>query len=110
LREKRYKEAEFLFRSLHTKAFSDWLNYTLEEQHAGLSLYFSGLPCGKSSAVRHWLDSEPYHRFIPPSASPAEDRLFVADLKILLRAPRQISGQSRSGKLLFDDRNSRVAR
>jgi len=77
-------DVDRVLRSMHEEAFSTWLNYRLEEQKADLDLYFSGLDCEKTAAVRTWLRLESYRSFIPASASPAERHLFLSDLEVLL--------------------------
>lgn len=73
-----------VLRSMHEEAFSTWLNYRLEEQKADLDLYFSGLDCEKTAAVRTWVRLESYRSFIPVSASRADRHLFLSDLEVLL--------------------------
>lgn len=74
-----------LLETMHEEAFRVWLNYPLEEQKADLDLYFSGLDCGKATAVKTWLNLESYRLLIPASASTADGQLFLGDLEILLR-------------------------
>jgi len=62
-------EVDRLLRSMHEQAFSRWLNYRLEEQKADLDLYFSGLDCDRTTAVRTWLRLESYRSLIPASAT-----------------------------------------
>lgn len=77
-------EVDQVVRSMHEQAFSTWLNYRLEEQKADLDLYFSGLDCEKTVAVRTWLRLESYRSIIPASATPADRHLFLSDLELLL--------------------------
>lgn len=77
-------EVDQVLRSLHEDAFSTWLNYRFEEQQADLDLYFSGLECGKATALQTWLHLESYRSFVPASASLVERRLFYGDLELLL--------------------------
>ncbi|MGE5488854.1 MAG: helix-turn-helix domain-containing protein, partial [bacterium] len=73
-----------LLETMHEEAFRIWLNYPLEEQKADLDLYFSGLDCGKATAVKTWLKLESYRSLIPASATSAERQLFIGDLHALL--------------------------
>lgn len=74
-----------LLETMHEEVFRIWLSYPLEEQKADLDLYFSGLDCGKATAVKTWLNLEPYRSLIPASASAADRQLFLSDLEMLLR-------------------------
>ena len=57
----------------------------LEGQKADLDLYLSGLPCSRRTVVRTWIQIESYRCFVPASASPPEQELFVSDMETLLR-------------------------
>jgi len=77
-------EVDQILRSMHEQTFSTWLNYRLEEQKADLDLYFSGIDCEKTTAVRTWRRLDSYRSIIPASATQAERLLFLSDLELLL--------------------------
>ncbi|MDP2998631.1 MAG: helix-turn-helix domain-containing protein [Bryobacterales bacterium] len=77
-------EVDRLLRGLHEEAFSTWLNYGLEPQKADLDLYFSGLDCAKTTAIKAWLRLRTYPTLVPAAADTVQRRLFQGDLDLLL--------------------------
>jgi excisionase family DNA binding protein len=77
-------EIDSLSRKLHEEAFTEWLNFRLEEQRADLDLFFSGWEGGKLAALGTWLNLESYRLLVPASAEPHERQLFFCEMRMLL--------------------------
>lgn len=79
------EEADRLIREAHRQAFRQWLCFDLEQQKADLDLYLSDLGVEKRITLAIWAGLAPYRDLIPPDAEEQERRLFLADLKGLLK-------------------------
>jgi AraC-like DNA-binding protein len=91
----RYSPEELLNAELcsaHEAAFAEWLGYSLEQKRADLELYLSGLDCSEAQVIETWRRLRPYRLFVPLSAMPAEERLFLCDLETLLEVISNESG------------------
>ena len=88
------KQADRTLRQSHVQAFSEWLNFDLEEQKADLDLYLSSLGGDKRAIVEAWLRLAPYRHLIPSSARHAERELYLSDFKLLLELLKNEYGAS----------------
>jgi len=88
------EESDRTLRDSHSRAFLEWLNYSLEQQKADLDLYISGLDNSKKAVIEAWLRLAPYRHLIPGSARPAERKLYLADLVALLALLKNEYGAS----------------
>jgi hypothetical protein len=77
-------QADKALRKTHSEAFSEWLNYTLEQQKADLDLYLSAQQADKREVIENWVALTPYRYFPPASAREMERKLYLADLEALL--------------------------
>lgn len=68
----------------HEQTFAQWLDFTLEEQKADLSLYIADLGTEKRALIENWLLLAPYRNLMPALAGSPERDLFLNDLAILL--------------------------
>lgn len=78
-------DANKTLKKSHTHVFREWLTFNLEQQQADLELYLSGLEEEKRTILANWLELAPYRNFIPITARPVERRLYLADIKALLK-------------------------
>ena len=78
-------DANKTLKKSHTHVFREWLTFNLEQQQADLELYLSGLEGEKRTILANWLELAPYRNFIPITARPVEKRLYLADIKALLK-------------------------
>ena len=78
-------DANKTLRKSHTHVFREWLTFNLEQQQADLELYLSGLEGEKRTILANWLELAPYRNFVPITARPVEKRLYLADIKALLK-------------------------
>ena len=88
------EESDRTLRESHSRAFAEWLCYSLEQQKADLDLYISGLDNNKKSIIEAWLRLAPYRHLIPGGARRAERKLYLADLGALLVLLRNEYGAS----------------
>lgn len=71
---------------MHEAVFNTWLNCTLQEQVADVSVYFSNLKDRKSTvAAQEWLIFGTHRRLVPTSASRVERQLFFSDMELVLK-------------------------
>ena len=68
----------------HLECFREWLSYTLKDQHADLSLYFSEQDAELRIIVSTWSRLASYRNLIPAGVTATERQLFLADLETLL--------------------------
>ncbi len=80
----------------HDRAFSEWLNFNLEEQKADLDLYLSTLSTNKRTLVETWVRLAPYRNFVPATVRHAERQLYLSDLETILELIRNACGVSGS--------------
>src|SRR6266851_3629956 len=62
-------DARRALRKSHTRAFTEWLGFNLEQQKADLDLYLSTVAADKASIVKNWLTVAAYKTFVPNSAT-----------------------------------------
>jgi len=77
-------QADKALRKTHGEAFSEWLNYSLEQQKADLDLYLSAQQADKKEVIENWASLMPYRYFPPASARDVERNLYLIDLEALL--------------------------
>jgi hypothetical protein len=77
-------QADKALRKTHTESFSEWLNYSLEQQKADLGLYLSAQQANKREVIENWAALKPYRYFPPASAREMERRLYIMDLEAIL--------------------------
>jgi hypothetical protein len=87
-------QADKALRKTHSDAFSEWLNYSLEQQKADLDLYLSAQHADKREVIENWTALTPYRYFLPASAQAMERKLYIADLEALLATFRNDYGVS----------------
>lgn len=87
-------QADRALRLSHTQAFSEWLNYSLEQQKIDLEEYLLSLEGDRRTILETWKNLAPYRSLLPTDASEAERQLFVSDLELILELLR--SGPSPS--------------
>ena len=68
----------------HLACFREWLSYTLKDQHADLSLYFSEQDAELRIIVGTWSRLASYRNLIPAGVTATERQLFLSDLETLL--------------------------
>jgi hypothetical protein len=78
------ESADRALRLSHTQAFSEWLNYPLEQQKADLEEYLSSVDENRDRILKTWSTLAPYRNLLPTDASEAERQLFVSDLELIL--------------------------
>jgi hypothetical protein len=78
------EEADKALRKSHEDCFSDWLNFSLEQQRADLDLYLSALTGTKRSIIETWIKLMPYRNLVPAAARRPEKKLFLSDFDALL--------------------------
>jgi len=78
------EESDRAMRESHRKAFTEWLNYTLDQQKADLDLYLSGLVGSKRTLLETWQRLTPYRNLVPAFVRRAERQLYLTDLETLL--------------------------
>jgi hypothetical protein len=79
-------------RQSHWQCFSEWLNFSLEEQKADLDLYLSGVNSDTKTILETWTRTKPYRNLIPAMALEAERRLYNADIEALLELLTVVHG------------------
>jgi len=72
----------------HISLFREWLAMSLEAKSEDLAAHMATLEDPQAEVLRHWKQSRIYRTYVPPSASPAETELFVAELEALLEVWR----------------------
>jgi hypothetical protein len=77
-------EANKALKNSHTKVFSEWLAFNIEQQKADLDLYISGLFEDKRVIIDTWIRLAPYRNLPPASVRGVERRLYLADFTALL--------------------------
>lgn len=80
--------ADEALRDSHGRVFHEWLEMSLEQQAADLSLYFTSLPASRKTLTENWLRLRPYLTVPPVWANPAEHDLFQSNLEVLLNLLR----------------------
>jgi hypothetical protein len=83
------ESADRALRLSHTQAFSEWLNYPLEQQKADLEEYLDSVDENRERILRTWSTLASYRNLLPTDASEAERQLFVSDLEIILELLRR---------------------
>ena len=78
------EEANRILKKSHSKSFTEWLSFNLEQQKADLDLYISSLYEKKRTVLETWKKLAPYRSMIPSSVRGVERRLYVSDLTALL--------------------------
>ncbi len=81
-------EADSALRESHTRAFSEWLAYNLEQQKSDLDLYLSSFQSDRRTILSTWIRLAPYRNLVPVSARDPDRRLYLADLEALLEILR----------------------
>lgn len=76
--------ADAALRESHSRTFSDWLGFSLEQQKADLDLYLSTLEANKPTIIETWIRLAPYRNLVPSSARDVEQKLYLTDLETLL--------------------------
>lgn len=69
----------------HKAIFNEWLNFSLEEQHADIELYLATDLRRKRLTICNWAVNAPWELLPPASAEGPEIQLFSADLSALLK-------------------------
>ncbi len=82
------EEANEALKDSHSKTFSEWLCYSLEQQKADLDLYLSTFETDKRTILSTWIRLAPYRNLVPATARDVERRLYLTDLETLLELLR----------------------
>jgi hypothetical protein len=85
-------ETDKTLRKTHNESFSEWLNYSMEQQKADLELYLSAQEGEKREILENWAALMPYRYYVPASVREPERMLYVSDLEILLKILRNEYG------------------
>jgi hypothetical protein len=78
------EEADRVLRACHQEVFGDWLNFSLMQQRNDLEAYLNSIEDDRQTVLATWLDLSPYRNLIPADATPAERRLYLSDLELIL--------------------------
>jgi hypothetical protein len=78
-------EAHKALRQSHAQVFGEWLQLNLQEQHADLALYLSGLEENRSTVISTWIDLKHYQTLVPGSIRGPDRRLYIANLIALIQ-------------------------
>jgi len=82
------EESSKALQQSHDEVFQDWLNLTMAERSDDLRSYLGTLEDTPDIVVEEWLRSRAYRIQIATSASEAQKKHFVRDLKALLEVLR----------------------
>jgi len=77
-------EANRALKESHSRTFSDWLCFGLEQQKADLDLYLSMFEVDKKTILKTWLRLAPYRNLLPSDVRDVERRLYLSDFESLL--------------------------
>ncbi len=72
----------------HERAFFEWLNLSLADKSADLTVYFGSLDDPLRLVLDHWLKTKSFVQYAPSVARPMESELFVQDLEALIETIR----------------------
>jgi hypothetical protein len=78
------QEADRVLRLCHREVFADWLSFSLLQQRCDLEAYLNSIEDDRKTVLATWLDLSPYRGLIPADATPAERRLYLSDLELIL--------------------------
>jgi AraC-like DNA-binding protein len=73
-----------LLRTEHEEAFARWLAYSVREKRADLERYLAELGHDRLVVLCTWRRLRTYRTYVPASAGPAEEALYVCDLETLI--------------------------
>lgn len=82
------EESSKALKQSHEEVFQNWLNLSMSERSVDLRSYLATLEDTPDIVVEEWLRSRVYRIQIPTSASEAQKRHFLHDLKALLEILR----------------------
>ncbi len=85
-------EASKALKKSHREAFAEWLSYNLEQQHADLELFLSEQPEGKRTILKAWENLETYRNMLPNPVKDVEKKLYLSDLRAVLKLLKNTSG------------------
>ena len=91
------EDADRALRRSHEGAFSEWLNYSLEQQKADLDLYLSAISGERAPVLETWTRLMPFRNLVPISCSAADRLLYFTDFELLLELLRAEHGVVCSG-------------
>ncbi len=77
-------EADQVLGESHQEAFSEWLNFSLEQQRLDLEEYLRSIGDDRQTVLSTWLTLTPYRGLVPGSAGAAERHLYLSDLELIL--------------------------
>ena len=78
------EETDQALRESHSRTFSEWLCYTLEQQKKDLDAYLCSLDSDKRTILATWIRLSPYRNLVPSNVRDVERRLYLSDLEALL--------------------------
>lgn len=81
-------ESSRTLREYHERAFFEWLNLSLADKSADLTVYFASLEDPLPVILDHWLKTRYFAQYAPAAARPMEIELFVKDLEALVETIR----------------------
>ncbi len=85
-------EASKALKKSHREAFAEWLSFNIEGQKADLELYLSAQDEDRRTILKTWEKLEPYRNLLPSSAKDVEKKLYLSDLRAILKVLRNASG------------------
>ena len=71
-------------RAEHEAAFARWLAYSMQEKRADLENYLAELGHDRLATLSTWRRLQGYRVYMPASADPAEEALYLCDLETLI--------------------------
>ena len=84
--------AEEALRESHGQCFSEWLNFSLEQQKADLDLYLSSISADKKTILETWIRTKPYRNLVPAKAMEVERKLYNSDVETLIELLMAVHG------------------
>ncbi len=78
------EEGDHFLTHMHRQLFYGWLNLSLEEQVADLTLYLHDLPAEPNVVLETWRKVEPFGFYVPAGAGRGDRELFLTDLRIIV--------------------------
>ncbi len=80
--------ADRVLKACHERAFTEWLNFPLDEQRTDLESHLETIRNDRGTILVTWYRLTPYRNLPPVAAGPAERQLYISDLEIILELLR----------------------
>ena len=85
-------EASRALKKSHREAFEEWLSFHIEQQKADIELYLSAQPEDRRTILKTWAKLEPYRNLLPSAVKDVEKKLYLSDLRAILRVLKNACG------------------